>query len=165
MGAFVESHAYWLVPYAVFCVLRDLNETADFRTWPVLGAGATRSEVSAFADDNWVRRRSLLIGCLLIDCLFDCLFGWLGCFGGLVDGVLIMPSSTLPAPLAGLTIFAVAGRRFVLVLRPVSPGSADGRGVGLCRRSLGCPKGRSPDRRGPALRGCLDRPPSLPRRL
>ena len=32
--AFVDENAYWLLPYAAFCVLRDLNGTADFSKWP-----------------------------------------------------------------------------------------------------------------------------------
>jgi 4-alpha-glucanotransferase len=32
--AFVEKHAHWIKPYAVFCHLRDLNHTANFKSWP-----------------------------------------------------------------------------------------------------------------------------------
>ena len=31
--AFYDRNAYWLAPYAAFCVLRDLNGTADFSRW------------------------------------------------------------------------------------------------------------------------------------
>lgn len=31
--AFFEKNAFWLVPYAAYCVLRDKNETNDYRKW------------------------------------------------------------------------------------------------------------------------------------
>ena len=31
--AFIEKNASWLIPYAAFCVLRDLNGTPDFSKW------------------------------------------------------------------------------------------------------------------------------------
>ena len=31
--AFVEKNASWLLPYAAFCVLRDMNKTPDFTRW------------------------------------------------------------------------------------------------------------------------------------
>ena len=31
--SFVDNNAAWLRPYAAYCVLRDLNGTADFRNW------------------------------------------------------------------------------------------------------------------------------------
>ncbi len=31
--AFLKKNAYWLTPYAAFCVLRDQNGTADFSKW------------------------------------------------------------------------------------------------------------------------------------
>ncbi|EFA84397.1 4-alpha-glucanotransferase [Heterostelium album PN500] len=31
--AYVKENAEWLKPYAVFCVLRDINKTADFSLW------------------------------------------------------------------------------------------------------------------------------------
>ena len=30
---FFEQNKYWLVPYAAYCVLRDLNGTPDYRKW------------------------------------------------------------------------------------------------------------------------------------
>jgi 4-alpha-glucanotransferase len=34
---FFEKNKYWLVPYAVFCCLRDQNGTTDFTTWKTYG--------------------------------------------------------------------------------------------------------------------------------
>lgn len=32
--SFFKKNEHWLVPYALFCCLRNINRSADFRTWP-----------------------------------------------------------------------------------------------------------------------------------
>ena len=49
--AFVNENAYWLLPYAAFCVLRDLNGTADFSKWPGF-AKFVRKKVDLFIADH-----------------------------------------------------------------------------------------------------------------
>ena len=34
--SFYEKNKHWLLPYAVFCYLRDTNNTSDFSQWPTL---------------------------------------------------------------------------------------------------------------------------------
>lgn len=45
--AFYSSNKDWLVPYSVFCVLRDINGTPDFRKWKSLSEYSD-SKVKAF---------------------------------------------------------------------------------------------------------------------
>ena len=47
---FVQANS-WLVPYAVFCVLRDLNGTPDFSQWKQLGTYQPK-KVQAFATEH-----------------------------------------------------------------------------------------------------------------
>ena len=32
--SYFEANKHWLIPYAAFCYLRDLNGSADYNTWP-----------------------------------------------------------------------------------------------------------------------------------
>ena len=47
--AFAQANREWLLPYAVFSVLRDLNGTPEFSTWKELGTYNAK-KVQAFAD-------------------------------------------------------------------------------------------------------------------
>lgn len=49
--SFVEQNAYWLTPYAAFCVLRDLNGTPVFANWGEF-AEYDESKVAKFVADN-----------------------------------------------------------------------------------------------------------------
>ena len=49
--AFVEKNAHWLLPYAAFCVLRDLNGTPDFSQWKGY-AKYNKKKVAAFCEDH-----------------------------------------------------------------------------------------------------------------
>ena len=48
---FVEENGYWLLPYAAFCVLRDLNGTPDFTQWKGY-AKYNRKKVEAFCAEH-----------------------------------------------------------------------------------------------------------------
>jgi len=45
--AFFAQNEYWLVPYAAYCVLRDKNETPDYRNWKEF-ARFNKSAIDAF---------------------------------------------------------------------------------------------------------------------
>ena len=49
--AFVEKNSSWLLPYAAFCVLRDLNGTPDFSQWKGF-ARYNKKKVTAFCAEN-----------------------------------------------------------------------------------------------------------------
>ena len=49
--AFVENNAHWLLPYAAFCVLRDINGTPDFSQWKGY-AKYNKKKVAAFCDEH-----------------------------------------------------------------------------------------------------------------
>lgn len=49
--AFVEANAYWLTPYAAFCVLRDMNGTPEFGKWGEY-AVYDEAKVSKFVDEH-----------------------------------------------------------------------------------------------------------------
>ncbi len=49
--AFVEANREWLLPYAVFSVLRDLNGTPEFGSWKELGSYNAK-KVQAFAHEH-----------------------------------------------------------------------------------------------------------------
>ena len=49
--AFVEKNAHWLLPYAAFCVLRDLNGTPDFSQWKGY-AKYNKKKVAAFCEEH-----------------------------------------------------------------------------------------------------------------
>ena len=49
--AFVENNAHWLLPYAAFCVLRDLNGTPDFSQWKGY-AKYNKKKVAAFCEEH-----------------------------------------------------------------------------------------------------------------
>ena len=49
--SFVEKNAHWLMPYAAFCVLRDLNGTPDFSQWKGY-AKYNRKKVAAFCEEH-----------------------------------------------------------------------------------------------------------------
>ena len=49
--AFVEKNNDWLLPYAVFCVLRDQNGTPDFSKWKGF-AKYNKKKVAAFCEEN-----------------------------------------------------------------------------------------------------------------
>lgn len=48
---FLSANADWLIPYAAFCVLRDLYATADFTQWPEHSSYAA-AEIAEFCHDN-----------------------------------------------------------------------------------------------------------------
>ena len=48
---FIEKNAAWLLPYAAFCVLRDLNGTPDFSKWKGF-AKYNRKKVAAFCAEH-----------------------------------------------------------------------------------------------------------------
>ena len=49
--AFADANAEWLLPYAVFSVLRDIHGTPDFQTWKQLSTYSAK-KVQAFADEH-----------------------------------------------------------------------------------------------------------------
>ena len=49
--AFVEDNAHWLLPYAAFCVLRDMNGTPDFSQWKGY-AKYNKKKVAAFCEEH-----------------------------------------------------------------------------------------------------------------
>ena len=49
--AFVEKNAHWLLPYAAFCVLRDLNGTPDFSQWKGY-AKYNKKKVAALCEEH-----------------------------------------------------------------------------------------------------------------
>ena len=49
--AFVEKNSHWLLPYAAFCVLRDINGTPDFSKWKGY-AKYNRKKVAAFCEEH-----------------------------------------------------------------------------------------------------------------
>ena len=49
--AFVEKNAHWLLPYAAFCVLRDMNGTPDFSQWKGY-AKYNKKKVAAFCEEH-----------------------------------------------------------------------------------------------------------------
>ena len=49
--AFVENNAHWLLPYAAFCVLRDINGTPDFSQWKGY-AKYSKKKVAAFCEEH-----------------------------------------------------------------------------------------------------------------
>lgn len=51
---FMESNRNWLIPYAAFCVLRDLNGTADFSKWGAY-ASYSKDSVDSFVENNQER--------------------------------------------------------------------------------------------------------------
>ena len=48
---FVSGNAHWLLPYAAFCVLRDLNGTPDFSKWKGY-AKYNKKKVAAFCEEH-----------------------------------------------------------------------------------------------------------------
>ena len=48
---FVRKNEHWLLPYAAFCVLRDLNGTPDFSQWKGY-AKYNRKKVAAFCEEH-----------------------------------------------------------------------------------------------------------------
>ena len=48
---FVDKNAHWLIPYAAFCVLRDINGTPDFSQWKGY-AKYSKKKVAAFCDEH-----------------------------------------------------------------------------------------------------------------
>ena len=48
---FVDTNAHWLIPYAAFCVLRDLNGTPDFSQWKGY-AKYNKKKVAAFCEEH-----------------------------------------------------------------------------------------------------------------
>ena len=49
--AFMKKNASWLLPYAAFCVLRDLNHTPDFSKWKGFSKYG-KKKVAAFCEEN-----------------------------------------------------------------------------------------------------------------
>lgn len=64
---FVTKNADWLTPYAAFCVLRDLNGTADFTTWGAYSeyeVGKVEGFISSHIDDiNFVYFQQFHLDC------------------------------------------------------------------------------------------------------
>ncbi len=48
---FIEKNNHWLLPYAAFCVLRDLNGTPDFSQWKGY-AKYSRKKIAAFCEEH-----------------------------------------------------------------------------------------------------------------
>ena len=48
---FVEKNAHWLLPYAAFCVLRDMNGTPDFSQWKGY-AKYSKKKIAAFCEEH-----------------------------------------------------------------------------------------------------------------
>ena len=48
---FVDKNAHWLIPYAAFCVLRDINGTPDFSQWKGY-AKYSKKKVAAFCEEH-----------------------------------------------------------------------------------------------------------------
>lgn len=48
---FFKQSREWLLPYMVYCTLRDRNHTVDFKSWPALSKFSAR-KVSNFAKEN-----------------------------------------------------------------------------------------------------------------
>lgn len=48
---FIEKNSHWLLPYAAFCVLRDMNGTPDFSKWKGY-AKYNRKKVEAFCEEH-----------------------------------------------------------------------------------------------------------------
>ena len=48
---FVQKNSHWLLPYAAFCVLRDLNGTPDFTQWKGY-AKYNKKKVAAFCQEH-----------------------------------------------------------------------------------------------------------------
>ena len=48
---FVQKNSHWLLPYAAFCVLRDLNGTPDFSQWKGY-AKYSKKKVTAFCEEH-----------------------------------------------------------------------------------------------------------------
>ena len=48
---FVDKNGHWLLPYAAFCVLRDLNGTPDFSQWKGY-AKYSRKKINAFCEEH-----------------------------------------------------------------------------------------------------------------
>ncbi|MBQ8422071.1 MAG: 4-alpha-glucanotransferase [Bacteroidales bacterium] len=48
---FIEKNSHWLLPYAAFCVLRDMNGTPDFSKWKGY-AKYSRKKVAAFCEEH-----------------------------------------------------------------------------------------------------------------
>ena len=48
---FIDQNSHWLMPYAAFCVLRDMNGTPDFSKWKGY-AKYNKKKVEAFCADN-----------------------------------------------------------------------------------------------------------------
>ena len=48
---FVDKNAHWLLPYAAFCVLRDINGTPDFSQWKGF-AKYNKKKVAAFCEEH-----------------------------------------------------------------------------------------------------------------
>ena len=48
---FVDKNAHWLLPYAAFCVLRDINGTPDFSQWKGY-AKYSKKKVAAFCEEH-----------------------------------------------------------------------------------------------------------------
>ncbi len=48
---FIEKNAGWLLPYAAFCVLRDINGTPDFSKWKGF-AKYNKKKVAAFCEEH-----------------------------------------------------------------------------------------------------------------
>ena len=49
--SFVEKNGFWLLPYAAFCVLRDINGTPDFSQWKGF-AKYNKKKVAAFCEEH-----------------------------------------------------------------------------------------------------------------
>lgn len=50
--SFFEDNKHWLVPYAVFCFLRDEYKTADFNAWPENNVYSTEAAETILAENN-----------------------------------------------------------------------------------------------------------------
>ena len=55
--AWLEANSSWLRPYATFCLLRDLFQSAEHWEWGALGAGRpeTVARLTAPGSDHYVK--------------------------------------------------------------------------------------------------------------
>ena len=50
--AYFDTNRHWLVPYAIFCYLRDKYNTADFTIWPTNKTYAEGETMQLLSADN-----------------------------------------------------------------------------------------------------------------
>ena len=69
--AYFDTNRHWLVPYAIFCYLRDKYNTADFTIWPTNKTYAEGETMQLLSADNPVLIRLPFISSFSITCMFN----------------------------------------------------------------------------------------------